>query len=162
MTERKVSLSRPVLREAPAQRAAWPGSVAVLGRDAAAFAERLRDQLLGRGTPARVLRVELRHASGFDRHHGPLDTRIDTHPEALADAVADARAASSGVTIGVGTPFAAAVRAELVIFLRAGESLLTLPPLERMLAREAHLVLDEPRLETADALAARLHRWRAA
>jgi hypothetical protein len=31
-----------------------------------------------------------------------------------------------------------------------------------MLAREAHLVLDEPRLETADALAARLHRWRAA
>ncbi len=158
MSGRKVSLSRPVLRQAP-DRLVWPGSVAVFGHDAAAFAERVHASLEARGLPAELVRVGLRHGPGWDRR----GEHVDTHPDALREALEAARdAAGDAIAIGSGVPFAAGVQAQVVVWIRAGESPITLAPLERSLSREAHLVLEDVRPTTADALAERLAGARSA
>lgn len=145
-----VPLARPTLRELP-ERSRWPGAVAVIGQGATPFAERLAQTLTELGVAARVLRVELRHAPGHDVE-GDV---VHAHPDALGPALEAARASSSAITIGVGLPFAAAVVGDLTVWIRDGGGA-PLGPIERAITTEARLVLDEPRLATADALAERL------
>lgn len=151
----KVALTRPTLERAPAP-ISWARSVAVFGHESARFAGALATRLAALGTLVRLLRVELRHTHG----HELGVSHLHVHPDALQSGLEEARASAAGaLTVGVGVPFAAGVQADLTLWIRAGESLLTLGPVERALSREADLILEEPRLATAEALADHLHAW---
>jgi hypothetical protein len=154
----KTPLERPAL--AAIDRAAidrpmeWPRAVAIFGADARGFADRVASRMRELGADVRVLRVELRHAEGFDVE----PDLVRAHPSALAaalEAVAREMPADRR-TIGVGAAFAAVVRAELLVYVRGGAHPVSLSPEERELAKRAHLVLEEPREGAADALAGRL------
>lgn len=125
----------------------------VIGASAPAFAARIAARMRERGEPASTLRVELRHAEGA-LLEGDADRVLRAHPDALASEVAAARPdAPRAITVGAGVALAAAARPDLLVWIRGGESLLALGPAERALASEAHLVLEEPREDTATALA---------
>lgn len=141
------------------ERLTWRGTlVVVIGADAVRFASRITERLRARSISARSLRVELRHREGASLEDGP-DAVLRCHPDSLRAELAhlvpnDARA----ITIGAGAPLAAAVHADLVVWIRGGESLLALSPAEHALASEARLVLEQARDGTADALADELAR----
>ncbi len=139
MTEKR-ALSRPALPEI-AEPLRWRRSVSVFGARAEEFAVELA-RVLG----ARLVRVELRHAEGFVQK----DDVLYAHPSVLKDAIASAM--DDRITVGVGSAFAAAVTSDLAVFVRAGESPLALSPVERRLARDARLMLEEPRIRTAQLL----------
>ncbi len=150
MAERRVSLDRPAL-PVIADRLAWPGAIAVFGREARSFAGELARALTQLGADARLVRVELRNAEGASVT-GEREVTVHAHPDALRDALAGLP--RGPITIGVGAAFAAAVRADLTVWIRGGESA-TLGPVERELTREAKLVLDAPRPGVAAQLAER-------
>lgn len=144
------ALDRPPLPPVP-QRLRWPGTiVAVFGSDAAPFALRMAETARARDVDARTIRVELRHREGYTTS-GDRDLAIACAPGALTEALEAARG-SAALTIGVGAAFAAAVESDLSVWIRAGETPLSLPERERALASEARLVLEEARPSTADAL----------
>lgn len=147
-------LAPPALPAVP-RRLRWPGTVvAVFGRDAAELALRLARRAREHGADARALRVELRHREGYEVG-GERDLTIACAPEALLAALASVEG-HAALTVGAGAAFAAAVESDLAVWVRAGESLLTMPEPERGLAAGARLVLEEPRPGVADALADRL------
>lgn len=138
-----------------ARRLRWPGTVvAVFGRGAGELALRLARRARERGADARAVRVELRHREGHDVS-GERDLVIACAPEALLAALSTVED-HAALTIGAGAAFAAAMESDLAVWIRAGESLVSLPEPERALAAEARLVLEEPRPGVADALADRL------
>lgn len=149
-----VRLERPPL-PAIERRLRWPGTVvAVYGRDAAPFAERLAARARELGSDARTVRVELRHREGASVT-GERDLAVTAAPDALLPALSSIEA-HPALTVGVGLAFAAAVECELAVWIRAGESPLSLPDAERALVREARLVLEDPREGVAERLAERL------
>lgn len=156
----KAKLTRPAL-PAIDERLRWPGTlVCVIGRDASRFAEAMLAQLREHDVPARGMRVELRHAEGSALERAAFDGArnedavLRANPDALVAALADARPEEDGaLTIGAGLALAAAATPDLLVWIRAGESLLALGERERAIASEAALILEEPREETARALA---------
>ncbi|HJL19044.1 MAG TPA: hypothetical protein RMH99_25500 [Sandaracinaceae bacterium LLY-WYZ-13_1] len=152
----KTPLERPALPEVtrPLER---PGrTVAVHGPGAEAFARALAADL---PEPARLVRVALRHAPGFEVTRDGDATVVHAHPDALVEAVSGL--SPDDATVGVGPAWAVAVRADLHVWIRAGRSLASLPAPLREPARRASLVLEEARLETARALASALATPRA-
>lgn len=154
MTVRRVALDRPALPSI-AERLAGPRAISVFGEDARAFGERLAARLRELGRAVRVVRVELRHAEGATREDDDQGAVLYAHPSALVGALAPF-VASDAITIGIGSAFAAAVRAELAIWIRGQGRGLSLGPVERALAGEARLTLEDARLGVADAVAERL------
>jgi hypothetical protein len=120
--------------------------VAVFGAGARAFAEALAGE-----RPALTLVTELRHAAGFEIARDAHVTRVLTHPSASLEALeaASPSADEAALTIGVGLAFACAVEADLVVWLRGADSMLSLPAAARGAARGAGLVLDGPNLGVA-------------
>lgn len=149
----KTPLTRPELPEIE-RRISWPRAIAIFGSGADAFASHLASALRERGADPRVLRVELRHAEGFEQK----DDVLSASPGALIDALESVR--SDALTIGVGAPFALAVECSVVIHIRGNvRSLsLSLSPAQRALVARAHLVLEEPREGVAAALASLLEQ----
>lgn len=152
-----IRLERPALPPIE-RRLRWPGTrvVAVYGRGAAAFAERMAGRARASGVEARTVRVELRHREGASVE-GERDLAITAAPGALLEALSSI-GAHPALTIGVGLAFAAAVESDLAVWIRAGASPLSLSEAERAITSEARLVLEDPREGVADALADALAR----
>lgn len=146
-------LERPALPHVDAP-VSWPHAfvIAVFGPGEARFARALADARPG----AALLTVALRHAPGFELRDGA----IFAHPSALTAAL-EASDPHAGVVVGVGGPFAVAVRADLVVWIADGQPAVSLPPPLRTPARRAALVIEEAREGVAAALGAAL-RARAA
>ncbi len=127
----------------------WPGAtvISVFGPGERAFAEALAAARPG----ASLVEVVLRHAPG----HEPRGTHLLAHPDALLAGLA-ALGAPSSFVVGVGAPFAIAVRARLAIWITGGNAPMALPPPLRPIARRAGLALEEARLDVARLLAAAL------
>lgn len=137
-------------------RLAWPGTlVCIIGGSASSFAARVAAQLRAEGAEVKTLRVELRRAAGATLE-GETDAVLRANPDALVPALERARLAESIITVGAGLAFAAAVEPDVLVWIRAGESLLSLGARERTIVAGAHLVLEEPRDESARALASAL------
>jgi hypothetical protein len=135
----------------------WPTrALAVFGAGEEAFARAVRDALAAAGAPASALRVALRHAAGAERSRRDGLETLHCHPSALRDALAAVRPPERELTIGVGAAFAASVRVELSVWLRGDASLASLPAPLRRVAAGATLVVEEPRLDVAEALGRRL------
>ncbi len=121
----------------------------MLGEGAGAFADALRAGLAARGVEATRVELRLRHAPGF----ATIDGALHAHPDATAEALAPLRGA---LAIGVGEAFAAAVRADLVIWITGGHAPASLPTALRPIAAAARLRLRRPDEAVARALA---ERW---
>lgn len=137
-------LERPDLPviEAPIE---WPAYVvSVFGPGDRAFGAALVAARPG----AVMIEARLRHAPGFDAKDGT----VTAHPDALVEALG-ARAPSAPFVVGVGAPFAVAVRADLRVWIADGLPLAGLPPALRPIARAAELALEEGRPALASALA---------
>ena len=149
----KTPLARPALPDVDAP-VGWPGETfAVFGPGALRWARELRRHLPG----ARLVRVELRHAEGFEVDDGD-ELTVHAHPDALLEALAEVRPAGAGFTVGVGPAFALATRPDRLVWIRRRDTLRSLPAALRERARAAHLVLEDARLETARALGERAAR----
>lgn len=160
MTGAKVPLERPALPAIEARLEA-PSAVAVFGIGAQAFARALADALATRGRAATVVSTQLTHARGFDlveSNDGAAkgELQLYSDPSTLEEAMRHLFATDRGLVIGVGEAFAVAVRAPLTVWISGGASVVSLPSSLRTTAREARLVLESPRLETARALAERV------
>jgi hypothetical protein len=140
-----VTLEPPALPDLE-ERVRWRGAVAVFGPGASTFGNALAE-----GLGANIVRIELRHAAGWKS----IDATVHCHPSALLDLVRSLRG-NEALTLGIGSPFALAVQADLSVCILGRAGFRALAPIERRLARSAELVLEEPRLATARALADRL------
>lgn len=147
----KTPLTRPTLPTI-AGPIDWPGeSVAVFGVGALEWARELRP------SNAHLVRVELRHAAGFDlQRQADEETTLHAHPDALIDGLLALRERAREITIGVGAPFAVAVRSRRVVWIAGGQPFRSLPLALQPVARSAHLVLEAPRPTTARSLRALL------
>lgn len=128
---------------------AWPGAsvISVFGPGERAFAEALAAARPG----ASLVEATLRHAPG----HELRGTHVLAHPDALLAGLA-ALGAPTSFVVGVGAPFAIAVRARLAIWITDGLAPMALAPPLRPIARGAGLALEEARLDVARLLAAAL------
>ena len=159
MTSRatKVPLERPLLPAVETQLDV-PFGVAVVGPGALSFARILGEGLAAAGRPPTLLWVQIRHVHGFDLVSGPFEGELHLYaePSALLEGLRSSLAEARAPIVGVGEAFAIAVRVPLSVWIADGASVLSLPAPLRAFAREAQLVLESPRPDTARALAERM------
>lgn len=137
-------LERPELPAIDARVAPGGRVIAIFGPGDRAFAE----AIAAARPEAAIVEATLRHAPGWERR----GDGVVAHPDALVEALR-ASWPPAQLVLGVGAPFAVAVRASLAIWIADGLPILGLPPPLRAVAREAALVLEEARPAVAAHLA---------
>ena len=87
-----------------------------------------------------------------------LSAPADTSADDVDRLIADAAEGEGGVVLACGEAVVGRARVDLLVAIDGGRHLADLPPVFRGLVGEAELVLGEPRLGTAKALAAMIQR----
>lgn len=146
----KTPLARPEL-PAHVDRRPWgSAAVCVFGGGALSFA-----RLLAQASGWTLARVELRHAPGHTLTRTPEMVELSASPLALDAARRALREEVEGPLVAAHAPLAALLDAP-AIWISGGRSILGVPAPLRTVARDATLVLEEARPDTARQLGAAL------